>query len=106
MDNINTDYTIPNPTSDTPTSSLVHNCLTTDTPSTKGTISMEPYPDGGYDFAYYEESLLGTLTIRPKSELKPNTTYTITVNNDLNDSSFCRPLEKITLLNNYSFFYC
>ena len=77
MDNINTDYTIPNPTSDTPTSSLIHDCLTTDTPSTKGTISMVPYPDGGYDFAYYEESLLSTLTIRPNSELKPNTTYTI-----------------------------
>ncbi|MDP7037190.1 MAG: Ig-like domain-containing protein, partial [Candidatus Marinimicrobia bacterium] len=103
MDNINTNYTIPNPTSDTPASSLVHNCLTTDTPSTKGTISMEPYPDGGYDFAYYEESLLGTLTIRPNSELKPNTTYTITVNNDLDASSFCRPLEKIVLSDNFSF---
>ena len=82
---------------------LSHDCLSADTPTSKGTISMEPYPIGGYDFAFYEEELLSTLTIRPKSQLQPNTTYTITVNNEIGDSSFCRPLEKIILDDKYSF---
>jgi hypothetical protein len=103
MDEINTDYIIPSPPSSLSTNTLSHDCLSVDTPTSKGTISMEPYPIGGYDFAFYEEERLSTLTIRPKSQLQPNTTYTITVNNDIGNSSFCRPLEKIILDNKYSF---
>ena len=83
MDQINTNYIIPSPPSSLSTNTLSHDCLSVDTPTSKGTISMEPYPIGGYDFAFYEEELLSTLTIRPKSQLQPNTTYTITVNNEL-----------------------
>ena len=105
MVNLNEDYSIINPTNNTPTIPLSHKCLTADNSSsnTKGTISFEPIPKGGYDFGYLDDFLLSTITIRPNSNLEPNTKYTITVNNLTNDSSFCRPLEKIVMLDNYSF---
>ena len=105
MVNLNEDYSIINPTNNTPSIPLSHKCLTADnsTSNTKGTISFEPIPKGGYDFGYLDDFILSTITIRPNSNLEPNTKYTITVNNLTNDSSFCRPLEKIVMLDNYSF---
>ena len=99
MGKLNEDYTIINPNNNTPSIPLSHKCLTADNASnnTKGTISFEPMPRGGYDFGYLKKEILSTITIRPKSNLDTNTKYTITINNNTDDSAFCRPLEKIVM---------
>ena len=77
MVNLNEDYSIINPTNNTPTIPLSHKCLTADNSSsnTKGTISFEPMPKGGYDFGYLDDFLLSTITIRLIQTLSliPNT---------------------------------
>ena len=84
---------------------LDFNCLSVDNETHSGSISLKPYPNSGYSLAFYEEELLNTITIRPNGPLMENTKYTVTVNNQLNDTSFCRNLEKIAPLDNHTFHF-
>ena len=86
--------------------SLDYRCLTSDNNSSgqKGAISMDPQPKGGFDLGYYENDVFSGVTIRPAGTLEMGTTYTVTVNNDVDPGpSFCRQVEKIVPLNRYQF---
>ena len=60
MVNLNEDYSVINATNNTPSIPLSHKCLTADnsTNNTKGTISFEPMPKGGYDFCLLSFKLI------------------------------------------------